>query len=213
MFAEHPGEVAALIVEPLVQGAAGIRVYPPEVLQGAAEVARRHGALLIADEVATGFGRTGELFAYRSFELDEYVDVVTVGKALQGSAALFTRAYNPKPGLVAGTYAGATVGMAVGARFIERLESEGYLGAEGRVRVLAGRVLRRIEALRRRMPNAVGASSGIGAMHAFVPFDGSREVVADVLPWTERHPVLLWLGLLVVVTVLGADTWRALRSA
>jgi hypothetical protein len=40
-----------------------------------------------------------------------------------------------------------------------------------------------------------------------------REVVADVLPWTERHPVLLWVGLLVVVAVLGAVTWRALRSA
>ena len=65
------------------------------------------------------------------------VDVVTVGKVLQGSATLFTQRYNPRPGLIAGTYAGSTVGMAVGARIIERLESDGYLGEKGRIAVLA----------------------------------------------------------------------------
>jgi len=62
-FERNEGKVAALIVEPLMQGAAGILIYPPEVLTRAAEIAREHGALLIVDEVATGFGRTGELFA------------------------------------------------------------------------------------------------------------------------------------------------------
>jgi 4-aminobutyrate aminotransferase-like enzyme len=132
------------------------------------------------DEVQT-FARVPGLFAYRTLELDDLVDVVTVGKILQGSAVLFRRAYNPKPGLVAGTYAGATVGMAVGARIIERLEGEGYLGPEGRIAVLGRRVERRFEILRERMPQAVGPSAGIGAMHAFVPFDGSADVVRDVL--------------------------------
>jgi acetylornithine/N-succinyldiaminopimelate aminotransferase len=94
---------------------------------------------------------------------------------------LFRRAYNPRPGLVAGTYAGSTVGMAVGARIIERLEEEGYLGAEGRIAVLGRRIERRIDALRRRLRRAVGPSSGIGAMQAFVPFDGSPGVVSAVL--------------------------------
>ena len=75
------------------------------------------------DEVQT-FARTGMLFAFRSFGLDEHVDVVTAGKTLQGSAVLFSKAYNPRPGLVAGTYAGSTVGMAVGTRIIERLEED-----------------------------------------------------------------------------------------
>jgi 4-aminobutyrate aminotransferase-like enzyme len=109
------------------------------------------------------------------------VDVVTVGKILQGSAVLCTKAYNPKPGLIAGTYAGSTVGMAVGARIIERLEEQGYLGLDGRIAVLARRIERRFESLQKRMPRAVGPRSGMGAMQAFVPFDGTPEVVKTVL--------------------------------
>jgi len=82
---------------------------------------------------------------------------------------------------VAGTYAGATVGLAVGARIIERMEDEGYLGAEGRIAVLQRRVERRFDILRERMPRAVGPNAGIGAMHGFVPFEGSAEVARDVL--------------------------------
>ena len=59
----HPGEVAAVIVEPLVQGAAGIIVHPEGYLAGVRELTRKHGTLLIADEVAVGFGKTGSMFA------------------------------------------------------------------------------------------------------------------------------------------------------
>jgi adenosylmethionine---8-amino-7-oxononanoate aminotransferase len=59
----HRGEVAAVVVEPLVQGAAGMIVHPEGYLRGLRAISREHGALLIADEVAVGFGRTGSLFA------------------------------------------------------------------------------------------------------------------------------------------------------
>ncbi len=178
-LARYPGQVAGMCFE-LVQGEGGFHVAPREFFVALMERCRAAKIAVWVDEVQT-FARTGELFAYRTFCLDDYVDVVTAGKTLQGSAVLFRRRYNPRPGLIAGTYAGSSVGMAVGARIIERLESEGYLGFEGRVAVLAGRVVRRLEALRRRMPKAVGPRSGIGAMQAFVPFDGSPEVVAAIL--------------------------------
>jgi 4-aminobutyrate aminotransferase/(S)-3-amino-2-methylpropionate transaminase len=138
------------------------------------------------------FARTGELYAFRTLGLEEYVDLVTVGKLLQGSAVLFRRAYNPRPGLVAGTYAGSTVGMAVGARIIERLEEEGFLGSDGRIARLGRRVEEQLEGLRRRLPRAVGARSGIGAMQAFVPFDGSGPVVSAVLKAAFEEGLLVF---------------------
>lgn len=63
LLLEHPGEVAGIVVEPLVQGAAGMLTHPPGYLRGLRALADAHGTLLIADEVAVGFGRTGRLFA------------------------------------------------------------------------------------------------------------------------------------------------------
>jgi adenosylmethionine---8-amino-7-oxononanoate aminotransferase len=63
LLAEHRGGIAAVIMEPLVQGAAGMLLHPPGYLRAVRELCDRHGVLLILDEVATGFGRTGRMFA------------------------------------------------------------------------------------------------------------------------------------------------------
>jgi len=175
----YPGQIAGMLFE-LVQGEAGCNTAPREFFAALMERCRDAKLAVWVDEVQT-FARTGELYAFQTFDLGEYVDVVTVGKALQGSAVLFSRAYKPRPGLIAGTYAGSTVGLAVGLRTIERLERDGHLGADGRVAVLGGRFARRLESLRKRLPRAVGQASGIGAMQAFVPFDGSAEIVSAIV--------------------------------
>jgi len=175
----HPGRIAAMCFE-LVQGEGGLYTGPREFFEALMQRCRESGVAVWVDEVQT-FARTGELFAFQTLGLDALVDVVTVGKVLQSSAVLFTHHYNPRPGLIAGTFAGSTVGMAVGARIIERLQEEGYLGPEGRVSVLGRRIERRFESLSKRLPRAVGPRSGIGAMHAFVAFDGSAELARRVL--------------------------------
>ena len=82
VFAAHGGEVAALIVEPLMQGAAGMWAQPLGYLPALRELTRRHGALLICDEVATGFGRTGRLFAVEHEGVAP--DLLCLGKGITG---------------------------------------------------------------------------------------------------------------------------------
>ncbi len=81
-IAEHGHELCAVIVEPLVQGAAGIRLMPPGFLRAASEACRAAGILLIADEVATGFGRTGTMFACEQESVTP--DLMAVAKGLSG---------------------------------------------------------------------------------------------------------------------------------
>ena len=82
VFEANPGKVAALVIEPLVQGADGMIVQPPGYLRRMREICDRHGALLVCDEVATGFGRTGTMFAVEQEGVRP--DILTVAKGLSG---------------------------------------------------------------------------------------------------------------------------------
>lgn len=129
------GQVAALLVEPLVQGAAGMRMHAAEVLRRLRRLADRHGILLIFDEIFTGFGRTGTLFAFEQAGIRP--DIVTLSKALTGgtlplaatvaSESVFEAFWSDDPGhaLMHGpTYMGNALACAAAHASLDLFESE-----------------------------------------------------------------------------------------
>lgn len=155
LFAEHGRSLAALIVEPLMQGAAGMWAQPPGYLGALRELTARHGTLLICDEVATGFGRTGRMFAVEHENVAP--DILCVGKGISGgylplAATLtteqvfeaFVAPYDEFKAFFHGhTYTGNALACAVALASLDVFERDGVLPAtRTRAAELAARLQR-----------------------------------------------------------------------
>jgi 4-aminobutyrate aminotransferase/(S)-3-amino-2-methylpropionate transaminase len=163
--------VAAIVVEP-VQGEGGFVVAPPEFLRGLRRVCDRHGIVLVADEVQTGFGRTGRFFAIEHSGVEP--DLICVAKSIANGLPLsgvLGRAEimdAPVQGGVGGTYVGNPVAQAAALAVLDVIDDEGLLERSAQI----GETIRaRMLAWQERWP-AIGEVRGLGAMLAI-------ELVAD----------------------------------
>ena len=126
----YPDRVAAIIIEPIL-GEGGYVVPPPGFLPRLREITREHGILLIADEVQTGFGRTGEMFAVQHWDVEPDILVMAKGIAsglpLSGILARQDIMAKWKPGTHGGTYGGNVVSCAAANATLDVIEDEGLV--------------------------------------------------------------------------------------
>ncbi|MEX2462245.1 MAG: 4-aminobutyrate--2-oxoglutarate transaminase [Paenibacillaceae bacterium] len=160
-----PEELAAVIMEP-VQGEGGFIVPPKSFVKGIYDICRKHNILFIADEIQTGFGRTGEMFASTHFDIEP--DLITMSKSIAAGiplSAVTGRAEimdAPNPGEIGGTYGGSPLGCVAALAVIEKMEREDLCG---RSRIIGETIRNYFSALQKTIP-LLAEVRGLGAMCA-----------------------------------------------
>ncbi len=206
-----PVNVAAFIIEP-VQGEGGFHPAPTELLEGLRKLCDEHGILLIADEVQTGFARTGKMFGIQNSGVEP--DLMTIAKSLAGGFPLSGVVGKaeimdaPDPGGLGGTYAGNPLACAAALAVLEVIEEEKLVERAARVGDRIKSELQRIS--QRNDTVAMSAIRGPGAMVAFdvVKARGGDEPDADA---TRRvTSAALAEGLVLLSCGVHANTIRIL---
>jgi 4-aminobutyrate aminotransferase / (S)-3-amino-2-methylpropionate transaminase / 5-aminovalerate transaminase len=192
-----PDRVAAFIVEPVL-GEGGFVPAPPAFLRELRRIADERGIVLIADEIQTGFGRTGTLFACEQYGVEP--DLMTVAKSLAGglplAAVIGKREIMdaPEPGGLGGTFAGNPIACAAALEVLDVID-EAFLG---RARAIGSRIAAALRSLQAEFP-AIEDVRGLGAMMAMELSAGAPEIVAAA---RNRGLLLLLAGQRDVVRIL-----------
>ena len=165
-----PKRVAAIIIEP-VQGEGGFYVAPPTLMSALRKECDEHGMLLIYDEIQTGFGRTGKMFAAEHY--DVIPDIITMAKSMAGGTTLSAVSGKaevmdgPAPGGLGGTYAGNPLAVAAAHAVIDIIEEEQLVA---RANYLGEKLTKRLKAAQAKAPS-IKEIRGLGSMIAVEFFD------------------------------------------
>jgi 4-aminobutyrate aminotransferase len=203
-----PSRVAAFIVEP-VQGEGGFYEVPLAFMRKLRELADQHGILLIADEVQTGFARTGKLFAMEHFGVA--ADITTMAKGLGGGfpiAAVTGRADvmdAPNPGGLGGTYGGNPIGIAAGNAVLDLIAEEELCA---RAEELGKRLKQRLTSLTNVAPQ-IADVRGLGFMNA-VEFNNPETGAPDAAFTNRVREKALEKGLILLTCGVYGNVVRFL---
>lgn len=161
----------------LIQGEAGFNAGTTLFFSSLMDVLKEHEIPIFIDEIQT-FGRTPQLFAFQHFQLEKYVDIVSIGKLSQVCATLFRTTLKPKSGLLSQTFTSSTVAIQTSYWIVQHLLSDQFFGNEGKLVKLHDRFEAHFKQLEKQFPENIKGPYGIGGMVIFTPLDGSFEKVA-----------------------------------
>jgi len=171
-----PSDVAAIIVEP-VQGEGGFYAAPSEFLQALRSLCDQHGIVLIADEIQTGFGRTGKMFSFEHADVE--ADLITMAKGIAGGfpiAAVVGKSEimdAPLPGGLGGTYGGSPVGCVSALAVLDVMEEENLVQ---RASLIGSIFNEHLSSLQNTYPQLIGEIRNQGAMIAMeLVIDGDAD--------------------------------------
>ncbi len=158
-------ETCAVLIEP-IQGEGGVKIPDPDYLRDLRELCNRHGILLILDEVQTGIGRTGKLFAYEHFGIEP--DIITLAKGLGGGVPIGAMLATDKvaagfqPGTHASTFGGNPLVCAAAAVTMEVLLEDGFILDQ--CRRMGKYLKKRLEEMKKEFPSVIAEVRGMGLL-------------------------------------------------
>ena len=196
----YPKQHACFIFE-LVQGEGGFNVAKRDFFKALMDVCRDNNIAIWDDEIQS-FGRTESMFAFEQYDLGEYVDVFCVGKMTQACAALWTERYNPKPGLLSGTFTGNTSDFTVGSLLLDELKNNDFYGPKGKFAIHHAEFRSQVKKLIDKhpdwfpeAPNTKELVGGVGGMMKFTPFGGDKAKVMKTCKHAYEEGVIsFWCG-------------------
>jgi 4-aminobutyrate aminotransferase-like enzyme len=175
-IAKYKGQICSFVFEPML-GEGGYMPAPREFFIPLLDLCQKEKIPVWVDEVQT-FTRTGELFAFETLDLGSYVDIVTLAKTAQVGATLYTEEFNPKPGLIAGTFSGSSTALRAGLEILNFLEKGSFFGPQGRIQSIHNYFIQGLNTLAQGSCRyKIADPAGLGLMIAFTPFEGKKEQV------------------------------------
>ena len=175
----HPGRYAAFWAEPIA-GEGGYYPGSHDFFRALCEPLREAGVPIIFDEVQS-FSRTSKPYAFQHYGLDEFADIVTVGKITQVCATLYGEAFKPKGPILSQTFTGASSSIATGLKMLDLLDSGECFGSEGQNVVRNRYFADKLSSLAEKYPALIRGPFGEGMMIAFTPGDGSAEQAKQLM--------------------------------
>ncbi|MEP0348078.1 aminotransferase class III-fold pyridoxal phosphate-dependent enzyme, partial [Rhodopirellula bahusiensis] len=173
LLQRYPGKHAAFWAEPIA-GEGGYYPGSHDFFTALCEPLREAGVPIIFDEVQT-FSRTSRPFAFQHYGLDQFADIVTVGKITQVCATLYRNDFHPKAPILSQTFTGSTAAISAGLATLDALQSTNCFGADGGNMKRHAYFAEQLQKLAEKYPSAISGPFGEGMMIVFTPGEGTLD--------------------------------------